>query len=127
MKTKTPALAEHYAHRLKRELSEANETIARLRDRLDSQPEIPLYATIADGHGCLHFRDNGNERNRSLSGCMDAVEILSRANGAPVFDISGLSIRDLLAVSDLPLADRVTALDSLFVPRLDRRAICQSL
>lgn len=114
---------EHYATRLKRELADAQDTVSRLRDKLSAQPEIPVYGTLCDGHGCLHFRDNGNERNRTLSGCMDRVEILSRANRAPVFDVSGLPIGQLLAVSELPLSERVAALDALFVPRIVRATL----
>lgn len=106
----------HYVTRLKQELANANARI----EKLTEQPEIPVYGTLADGHGCLHFRDKDNERNRSLSGCMDRTEILFRANRAPVFDISALSISDLLRISDLPISERIAALDALFVPRIVR-------
>ena len=120
---------EHYATRLKRELSEANERIAtleRVRDELKN-PEIPVFATIYEGHACLHFADKGNERNRSLSGSMDIIELLARANHAPVFDISSQSLSDICRISDLPLSERVAAWDSLFVPRIDRRLVESAL
>lgn len=113
---------EHYATRLKRELADANETIAFLRERLSESPEVPVYATLYQGQGCLNFADRGNERRRSLSGCMDVVEVLYRANGAPVFDISNLSMSDLCRIGDLPLNERVAALDAVFCPRINRYA-----
>ena len=106
----------HYVTRLKQELADAKACI----EKLTEQPEIPVYGTFSDGHGCLHFRDKGNERNRSLSGCMDRTEILSRANRAPVFDISALSVSDILRIGELPLSERIAALDALFVPRIVR-------
>ncbi len=129
--TATVALAkpEHYATRIKRELSEAREEIAalkRIRDELQS-PEVPVYATIFDGHSCIHFADKGNERNRAYYGAMDLIELFHRANGSPVFDISGQSVSDVMRIADLPLSERVAAWDALFVPRIDRRLILSAL
>lgn len=117
----TAAAPEHWTRRIKRELADANETIALLRERLTERPEIPVYATLHDGaHGCLNFSDRDNERRRALSGCMDRVEILYRANGAPVFDITGLSMTDICRIGDLPLSERVAAFDAIFCPRIQR-------
>lgn len=111
---------EHYALRLKRELNDARETVALLQDRLNSRPEVPAYATWHEGHGCLNFHDKGNERRRTLSGCMDRTEVLFRANCAPVFDISALSVSEILRIGDLPLSKRVSAYDAVFCPRIVR-------
>ena len=115
----------HWTNRLKAELQEAREQIAALeRVRYDLQnPEIPVFATIYDGHACLNFADKGNERNRSLTGCMDIIELLARANRAPVFDISAASFGDIIRISELPLSERVNAWRALFMPEIERATI----
>jgi hypothetical protein len=118
--------ANHYAYRLKTENAELRAEVAALRNVIaeKNHPEIPVYGTLcrsseSGGHGCLNFADRGGERNRSRSGCFSVAEIIAEANRAPVFDITELSISQLLSVSDLPLSERVAALDALFVPRLE--------
>lgn len=112
----------HFITALKQENADLRAEIQRLKDAVYSaqNPEIPVYVTYYDGQGCAYYVDKGNEKNRSLSGCMDKIECLFRANGAPVFDISNVSIPELLRISDLPLEKRIAALDALFVPKILR-------
>lgn len=125
MNPATKDTSQHWTNRLKSDLQEAREQIARLEQvRYDLQnPEIPVFATIYDGHACLFFADKGNERNRSLSGSMDIIDALARANRAPVFDISNATLGDILRIAGLPLSERVNAWRELFVPEIDRRAV----
>lgn len=69
--------------------------------------EKPIYGTLYEGQGCLHLPDYKGETRRTLSGCFSVEQIKARAYGAPVFDISALSMAEILRISDLPMADRV--------------------
>lgn len=90
----------------------------------------PVFGTFygdagADiGQGCLNYPDrpDSNEKNRALSGVFTRAELLAKANGAPVFDISGADFADIFRIGALPLFQRAEAWRAIFCPEVQRPA-----